>query len=126
MSGDLYIVLNVKPHELYERDGLDLYMEMPITFSQAALGANLEIPTTTGKGNLKIPAGTQTGTKFKISGRGITNGRTGQTGNMYVIVRVVTPSKLSSEQKELFNKLSKTNETQETIFDKIKKFFKGK
>jgi molecular chaperone DnaJ len=126
MSGDLYIVLNVKPHELYERDGLDLYMEMPITFSQAALGANLEIPTTTGKGNLKIPAGTQTGTKFKIAGRGITNGRTGQTGHLYVIVRVVTPSKLSSEQKELFTKLSKTNETQETIFDKIKKFFKGK
>ena len=125
LAGDLYIQINVKEHELFERDGLNLYMEMPITFSQAALGDNVEIPTLTGKCILKVPSGTQTGTKFKISGKGITHGRSGQTGNLYVIVRVVTPTKLSSEQKNLFEKLSKTNEKSESLFEKIKKFFKG-
>lgn len=125
LAGDLYIQINVKDHELYERDGLNLYMEMPITFSQAALGANVEVPTLTGKCTLKVPSGTQTGTKFKISGKGITHGRSGQTGHLYVIVRVVTPTKLSSEQKDLFTKLGKTNENNESFFAKIKKFFKG-
>lgn len=125
LAGDLYIQINVKDHELYERDGLNLYMEMPITFSQAALGANVEVPTLTGKCTLKVPSGTQTGTKFKISGKGITHGRSGQTGHLYVIVRVVTPTKLSNEQKDLFTKLGKTNENNESFFTKIKKFFKG-
>ena len=125
LPGDLYIQVNVRNHEIFERDGLDLYMEMPITFSQAALGATIEIPTLTTTGNLKIPAGTQTGTKFKVTGRGITNGRTGQTGHLYVIVKIITPTKLTAEQKNLFDKLSKTNEKNESFFDKIKKFFKS-
>ena len=125
LAGDLYIQINVKDHELFERDGLNLYMEMPITFSQAALGGSIDIPTLTEKYSMKIPAGTQTGTKFRIAGKGITNGRNGQTGHLYVIVKVVTPTKLTSEQKDLFNKLSKTNEKNESFFDKLKKFFKG-
>ena len=125
LPGDLYIQVNVRNHEIFERDGLDLYMEMPITFSQAALGATIEIPTLTTTGNLKVPAGTQTGTKFKVTGRGITNGRTGQTGHLYVIVKIITPTKLTLEQKNLFEKLSKTNEKNESFFDKIKKFFKS-
>ena len=124
MPGDLYIQVNVRKHELFERDGLNLYLEMPITFSQAALGGNIEVPTLGNSCTLKIPAGTQTGTKFKIGGKGITDGRTNTTGHLYVIVNVITPTKLSSEQKDLFNRLSRTNENNESIFEKIKKFFK--
>ena len=125
MNGDLYININVKPHDLFERDGVHLYLEMPITFSQAALGDSVEVPTLDGKCILKVPSGTQTGTKFRIPGKGIKNARTGETGNLYVVVKLITPTKLSNEQKDLFKKLSKTNEKNETIFDKIKKFFKS-
>ena len=125
MNGDLYININVKPHDLFERDGVHLYLEMPITFSQAALGDSVEVPTLDGKCILKVPSGTQTGTKFRIPGKGIKNARTGETGNLYVVVKLITPTKLSNEQKDLFKKLSKTNEKNETIFDKIKKFFKN-
>ncbi len=125
MNGDLYINVNVRPHEIFSRDGLDIYMEMPITFSQAALGANIIVPTLTGNVNLKIPSGTQTGTKFKLSGKGINNSRTMDTGHQYVIVNLVTPNKLSAEQKDLFKKLSKTNEMSESVFSKIKKFFRN-
>ena len=124
MPGDLYIQVNVKEHEIFERDGLNLYMEMPITFSQAALGGNIEVPTLTNSCTLKIPAGTQTNTKFKIPLKGITDSRTNTTGHLYVIVKVVTPTKLSSEQKNLFTKLAQTDEKSESIFDKIKKCFK--
>jgi molecular chaperone DnaJ len=125
MNGDLYININVKPHDLFERDGVHLYLEMPITFSQAALGDSIEVPTLDGKCILKVPSGTQTGTKFRIPGKGIKNARTGETGNLYVVVKLITPTKLSNEQKDLFKKLSKTNEKNESIFDKIKKFFKN-
>ncbi len=125
LAGDLYIEINVKPHELFERDGMNLLMDMPITFSQAALGDSIEIPTLDGKCSLKIPSGTQSGTKFRIPNKGIKNGRTGTIGNLYVTAKVITPTKLSSEQKGIFSKLSKTNETNETFFDKVKKFFKN-
>lgn len=123
MYGDLYITINVKPHDLFVRDNLDIYLEMPITFSQAALGDSIEIPTLTGKTNLKIPAGTQTGTKFKLGNKGITNGRNGMTGHQFVVFNVVTPNKLTSEQKDLFTRLSKTNEKSSNVFDRIKNFF---
>lgn len=125
LNGDLYISLTVKPHDLFERDGVHLYCEIPITFSQAALGDSIEVPTLEGKCILKIPAGTQTGTKFRIAGKGIKNARTGETGNLYVVAKIVTPSKLSNEQKELFKKLSKTDERSESVFEKIKRFFKN-
>ena len=125
ISGDLYINIVVKPHEIFQRDGLNIYMDMPITFSQAALGATITIPTLYGDVDMKIPAGTQTGTKFKLNNKGITSQRSGNTGNQYVAVNVVTPTKLNSEQKDLFNKLSRTNEKTESVFDKIKKFFKS-
>ena len=125
MNGDLFINVTVKPHDLFERDGVHLYCEMPITFSQAALGDSIEIPTLDGKCLLKVPSGTQSGTKFRIPGKGIKNARTGEVGNLYVIAKVITPSKLTAEQKELFKKLSRTNEKNESIFDKIKKFFKN-
>lgn len=97
-NGDLYIEIHVKPHELFERDGVNLYIEMPITFSQAALGAQVEVPTLDGKCLLRVPAGTQTGIKFRIPGKGIRNARTGEVGNLYIITKVITPTKLSSEE----------------------------
>lgn len=125
MNGDLYVSVNVRPHEIFVRDGLHIYLEMPLTFSQAALGDNIEVPTLTGNVNLKIPSGTQTGTKFKLTNKGIYNSRTGVTGHQFVVVNLVTPTKLSNEQKELFTRLSKTNEKNSSVFDKIKKFFKS-
>ena len=126
-NGDLFVNIRVKNHEFYVRDGNDIYIDLPLTFSQVALGCTMEVETLNGKVALKIPAGTQTGTKFKMAGRGIQNQTTGRTGNQYVTVKVVTPTKLSSEQKELFEKLSKTNETSSSsIFEKFKKFFTKK
>lgn len=125
ISGDLYINIVMKAHEIFQRDGLNIYMDMPVTFSQAALGATITIPTLYGDVDMKIPAGTQTGTKFKLNNKGIMSQRSGNTGSQYVTIAVVTPTRLSSEQKDLFNKLSRTNEKTETVFDKIKKFFKS-
>lgn len=127
-NGDLYITVKVKDHELFQRDGVDIYIEMPITFSQAALGDTLEVPSIHGKESLKIPEGTQTGTKFKLNNKGISMTRRGVTkvGNEYVIVKVVTPCKLTQEQKDLFQKLGSTNLKNVSFFDKLKKFFKDK
>ncbi len=126
-KGDLLIRVTVKPHEIFMRDGNDIMLELPITFSQAALGATIEVKTLQGMVNLKIPAGTQTGTKFKMSGKGIDNKITGRCGNQYVTVKVVTPTKLTSKQKDLFTELSNTDETaNNSIFDRIKRFFKDK
>ena len=74
-SGDLYVVFHIRSHEFFERDGDDVYCEMPITFVQAALGDEIEVPTLHGKVKLKVPAGTQTGTKFRLRGKGIPNVR---------------------------------------------------
>ena len=126
-SGDLFINIRVKEHEFFVRDGNDIYIELPVTFSQVALGCTMEVETLNGKVALKIPAGTQTGTKFKMAGRGIQNQTSGRTGNQYVTIKVITPTKLSGEQKDLFEKLSKTNETaSSSIFEKFKKFFTKK
>lgn len=126
-SGDLLIRVSVKPHEIFVRNGNDILLELPITFSQAALGATIEINTIHGLSNLKIPAGTQSNTKFKMSGKGISNKFTGRTGNQIVTIKVVTPTRLSNKQKELFEELSKTDETENnSFFDKIRNFFKGK
>ena len=125
-SGDLYIDLSVQEHEIFERDGNDIYFELPVTFSDVALGKEFDVKTIHGMVRLKVPAGTQTGTKFKLANKGILNQRTNRVGHQYVVVKVMTPTKLTSEQKELFTKLSKTDETSSnSIFDKIKKFFKG-
>jgi len=126
-KGDLIIKVHVKPHDIFVRDGNDILLELPITFSQAALGATIEVKTLQGMVNLKIPSGTQTGTKFKLSGKGIENKITNRTGNQYVTVKVVTPTNLSSKQKEIFQELSTTDETANSnFFDRIKKFFSKK
>lgn len=106
-SGDLYVVIHVNPHEFFKREGDNLFCEVPITFSQAALGDEIEIPTLNGKARLKIPPGTQTGTIFRLRGEGIPHLRGRGKGDQNVRVRVVTPKKLSKKEKELFEELAK-------------------
>ncbi|SFA53003.1 molecular chaperone DnaJ [Anoxybacillus pushchinoensis] len=127
-AGDLYIVFHVEPHEFFERDGDDIYCEMPITFTQAALGAEIEVPTLYGKVKLKIPAGTQTGTKFRLKGKGVPNVHGYGKGDQHIRVRVVTPTKLTERQKQLlreFEQLSQGHGQEESFFAKVKRAFKG-
>jgi molecular chaperone DnaJ len=128
--GDLYVVFHVRPHEFFERDGDDIYCEMPITFTQAALGDEIEVPTLHGKVKLKIPAGTQTGTKFRLRGKGVPNVRGYGTGDQHVIVKIITPTKLTEKQKQLLREFadisgSIPDEQQESFFTKVKRAFKG-
>jgi molecular chaperone DnaJ len=129
--GDLYVVFHVKDHEFFERDGDDIYCEMPITFTQAALGAEIEIPTLHGKVKLKIPAGTQTGTKFRLRGKGVPNVRGYGVGDQHVIVRIVTPTKLTERQKQILREFEELsgNATgggpEDSFFSKVKRAFKG-
>ena len=123
--GDLYVVIFIQEHSIFQRDGDNLLIYQSLPFTLAALGGEIQISTLKGDANLKIPAGTQTGTKFRLNGKGITNSRSGQQGNQYVVMKLVTPTKLTNEQKELFTRLANTNEKSESFFDKIKKFFKG-
>ncbi len=104
-NGDLYVVLNVKPHKTFKRDGDDIYVELPITFPQAALGAEVEVPTIDGKEQISIPEGTQTGTIFKLRGTGVPRLQGSGRGDEHVVVNVVTPHKLSKEQRALLKKL---------------------
>jgi molecular chaperone DnaJ len=104
-SGDLYVVLHVKEHAFFEREGNDLHCVIPVSFAQAALGAQIEVPTLEGEHTLKVPEGAQSGTKFRIRGKGVPvlNGR--GKGDLYVEIRVHTPSKLTKRQRELLEEL---------------------
>lgn len=104
--GDLYVLITVLPHKLFKRDGNDLILEIPITFPQAALGDDLVVPTLEGKISYKIPAGTQSGTVFRIKGKGIRHVNTGRMGDLYVKIIVEIPKKLNGEQKKLLQKLA--------------------
>src|SRR5208283_2560857 len=99
--GDLYIVLAVKEHELFERQGDDLFCEIPIKFTLATLGGSIEVPTLSGKASLKIPAGTQSGTTFRLRDRGLPHLRGGGRGDQLVRVQVEVPSSLTAEQRRL-------------------------
>jgi molecular chaperone DnaJ len=128
--GDLYVVFHVRSHEFFERDGDDIYCEMPITFVQSALGDEIEVPTLHGKVKLKVPAGTQTGTKFRLRGKGVPNVRGYGTGDQHIRVKVVTPTKLTDKQKELLREFADItgqvpDEQHESFFDKVKRAFKG-
>jgi molecular chaperone DnaJ len=130
-AGDLYIVFHIRSHEFFERDGDDIYCEMPITFVQAAIGDEVEVPTLHGKVKLKVPAGTQTGTKFRLKGKGVPNVRGYGTGDQHVLVRIVTPTKLSEKQKQLLREFAEVSgqspigEQEESFFSKVKRAFKG-
>ncbi|WP_240371198.1 molecular chaperone DnaJ [Anoxybacteroides rupiense] len=130
-AGDLYIVFRVEPHEFFERHDDDIYCEIPLTFAQAALGDEIEVPTLHGKVKLKIPAGTQTGTKFRLKGKGVPNVRGYGQGDQHVIVRIVTPTKLTEKQKQLLREFDELGDQsmhqgpQDSFFEKVKKAFKG-
>jgi molecular chaperone DnaJ len=106
--GDLYIVIHIAPHELFERDGRNLYVDAPISFSEAALGAKIQVPTLDGTALVTIPPGTQTGTVFRLKGKGMPDLRGHGDGDEFVRVQVVTPKKLNADQKELLRRFSES------------------
>lgn len=108
--GDLYIDVYIKPHEIFTRDGDDLHCEVPLPFVTAALGGTLTVPTLTGKGEIKIPEGTQTSKIFRLRGKGIKGVRAGYPGDLYCHVVVETPVRLSDEQKDLLKKFAESVE----------------
>lgn len=126
-NGDLYVVINIRPHEIFERDEFDVHCTVPISFSKAALGAEMEVPTLSGKVALKIPAGTQSGVKMRLKGKGIQRLGGYGVGDQIVTVHVETPTKLTSEQKELFQRLAEVDENSNPMsrgfFDKVKDLF---
>jgi molecular chaperone DnaJ len=120
MAGDLQIYISVQPHKFFTREGYDLYIEMPVSFVDAALGAELIIPTLDGKAKYKMGEGTQTGTVFRLKDKGIQHLNSSRKGSLYVRVRVDTPQKLSEKQRELlrqFDKLFKKKE--KGLFDQV-------
>ncbi len=126
--GDLYIVLTVKEHELFERQGEDLFCEIPIKFTLAALGGTIEVPTLSGKASLKIPPATQSGTTFRLRGNGMPSLRGGAQGDQLVRVQVEVPTSLTSEQKKILEEFARVsgdaaNPTSKSFFEKAKKFF---
>lgn len=122
--GDLYVVIKVKPHRIFERDGANLYTEKPISFVQAALGDTVKVPTLDRPVKLRIPAGTQSGTTFRVKGHGMPHLKWNGYGNLYVKVKVVTPRKLSSRQKELLKEFASISGDEihddKGFFDKVK------
>ena len=108
-NGDLYIEFTVRPHEFYQRVEDDIYIELPLTITEATLGTKKEVPTIYGNVDLTIPSGTQNGEKMRLRGKGIENVNTKRKGDMYVVTKVIIPEKLSREQKKIFEELSYTN-----------------
>jgi molecular chaperone DnaJ len=128
--GDLYVVLEVKEHPFFERRGADLYCTIPVSVVQAAVGTELQVPGLTGEEKLKIPEGTQSGAVFRVKGKGMPDPHGGGRGDLYYHVRVMTPVKLTREQRKLMEQLGETlkvenkpAERNSTIFDKVKDIF---
>ncbi|MGX3021915.1 molecular chaperone DnaJ [Ursidibacter sp. B-7004-1] len=129
-AGDLYVVIHVKEHDIFVRDGSNLYCEVPISFTMAALGGEIEVPTLDGRVKLKIPAETQTGKLFRVRGKGVSSPRGGYAGDLICKVIIETPVSLNEEQKELLRKLEESLEgtgknrpKHQGFFDGVKKFF---
>ena len=128
-SGDLYIVIHIKEHELFERQDNDLFCEVPIKFTLAALGGSISVPTLFGKGSLKIPAGTQTGTTFRLKEQGIPALRGGRKGDLLIRVQVEVPTKLNAQQTAKLEDYAEAcddpaNPVGESFVEKAKKFFR--
>jgi molecular chaperone DnaJ len=126
--GDLYIIIHVKDHEIFERQGDDLFFEIPIKFTLATLGGTIEVPTLSGKASLKIPPGTQSGTTFRLKGRGLPGLRSGHPGDQLVRVQVEVPTHLTAEQrKKLEDFAIACGDADEPVgrnfFEKARKFF---
>jgi len=124
-SGDLYIIISVLPHEHFNRDGSDIYLQVPLTFAQAALGAEIEVPTLEGAAKVKIPSGTQPGASFSLRGKGIMELGARHKGDQIVVVNLKVPKELSPRQKELIRELDELGDEHASITDKIKNMFAG-
>jgi len=130
-AGDLYVVVSVREHKIFQRDGKNLYCEVPISFVDAALGGELEVPTLDGRVKLKIPEGAQTGKLFRLRGKGVTPVRGGSPGDLLCRVVVETPVNLTKRQRELLEELRQTLEEEgssqspraKSWFDGVKNFF---
>jgi molecular chaperone DnaJ len=127
-NGDLYCYVRIKPHEFLEREGNHLIAVVPISFTQAALGATIEVPSLNGSRQLKIPAGTQYGSTFRIRGQGLPDVRTGRTGDEMVHVVIETPTNLNDRQEELLREFAQTENKRvspksQGFFEKLKKHF---
>lgn len=129
--GDLYLLIRVEDHEFFRREGDHLFAVAPISYSQAALGTTLPVPTVSGEKKLVIPEGTQTGTKFRIKRAGFSIvGRPASFGDLYIEVKITTPKKLTKKERELLTELAKlndeeTNEAPKSVFQRVKDFFQG-
>ncbi len=128
-AGDLYIIIHVKEHELFERQDDNLFCEIPIKFTLAALGGSIQVPTLFGKGSLKIPPGTQSGTTFRLRGQGVTHLRGSGSGDLLIKVQVEVPTKLSGDQKKKLEAFAEAcgdpaNPMSESFVEKAKKFFR--
>lgn len=125
-AGDLFVVLHVKEHETFERQGANLYSAVPLTFAQAALGTEIKVKTLDGEEDLKVPAGTQTGTVFRLRSQGMpVLGERGK-GDLFVAVTLITPKSLDKEQKKLFEQLSEIEDkdfNDESFIDKVRNIF---
>jgi molecular chaperone DnaJ len=125
-SGDLYVVIHVAEHSGFERQGNNLYSAVPLTFAQAALGADVRVKTLDGEEGLKVPAGTQTGTIFRVKGHGMPNLGGRGKGDLFVAVTVVTPKSLNKEQRNLLEKLAEIEDvdfSDESFLDKVRNIF---
>ncbi|MBF0315316.1 MAG: molecular chaperone DnaJ [Oligoflexia bacterium] len=128
-SGDLYIGVNILRHDIFERDGMDVFCSIPISFSQAALGAEIEVPTLRGKVAVKIPSGTQSGKKMRLKAKGIQQLGGQAFGDQIINIQVETPSKLTGEQRDLFEKLAvlerkgNSHPISSNFFEKVKELF---
>lgn len=127
-NGDVYVVFSVKKHELFERDKNNIYYELPISFVEATLGADVEIPTLEGKENFIIPEGTETGTVFKLKGRGVSDVNGYGKGDLSFTVKIITPKNLSDRQKDILKEFAKERdehlvEHKKNFFEKVKELF---
>lgn len=130
-AGDLFVQISVRDHPIFERDGKHLYCEVPISFVDAAIGGELEVPTLDGRVKLKIPAETQTGKLFRLRGKGVTPVRGGATGDLLCRAVIETPVNLTKRQKELLEEFQETlhaessthSPRKKTWFDGVKSFF---
>ncbi len=129
--GDLYVVVNLKPHSVFQREGADLHCEMPVSFAIAALGGDLEIPTLDGHATIKVPPETQTGQTFRLRNKGIRPVRGSVQGDLYCHVAIETPVKLTTRQKDLLREFESINQEDpgkhnpraKGWFDKVRDFF---
>ncbi|HEY8369991.1 MAG TPA: molecular chaperone DnaJ [Thermodesulfobacteriota bacterium] len=126
--GDLYVVISVRPHPIFERQGDDVVCEVPISFVQAALGAEIEVPTLDGKVTLKVPPGTQSGKVFRLKGKGIPHLSAYGRGDQHVVIKVETPTGLNAKQRKLLEEFAKasdeaTHPLGKSFLDKVKELF---